>query len=186
MNSILKQIWEKCGFKSTKVHTDTYSVIFLGYAEIQICSKLPPEKMLVSYFFARPLIFLKRQGVVHILPENVSQHFFWYIIQHSEEFIAHLLKIRVETMNILTIKMVSYQFFLMKVFCCQCVSIENLRILYNEVAIVVVSLHTVFHISRGEYSFKHFEIFPIPYFHHFENLPQCLVPLPPPLPTQNM
>ena len=30
--------------------------------------------------------------------------------------------------------------------------------------------------TRGEYSSKHFEIFHIPYFHNFENLPQCLVP----------
>ena len=31
-----------------------------------------------------------------------------------------------------------------------------------------------------EYSSKHFEILPIPYFHHVENLPQCMVHLTPP------
>ena len=34
-----------------------------------------------------------------------------------------------------------------------------------------------------EYSSKHFEIFPILYFHHFENLPQCLVHSNPQVPT---
>jgi len=46
-------------------------VLFDGYAGIEICSKLPREKMLSSYFFVRPFIVLKRRGAISPPPPMV-------------------------------------------------------------------------------------------------------------------